>query len=134
VILATLDAILNAAALICLCAGYYFIRKKQIQRHRRAMLTAFVLSIGFLITYLAHHALDGSVPFRHPGPLRTLYFAILIPHVLLAAAIVPLAIVTLRRGLALRIVDHRRIARITLPIWVYVSFTGVIVYLMLYHL
>ena len=133
-ILATLDAVLNATAAVCLTVGYYFMRKKQIQRHRAAMLTAFIVSVGFLITYVIHHIQVGSVPFRHAGFLHTLYIAILVPHILLAAAVVPLAVLTLYRGWTEKIALHRRIAKFTLPIWLYVSVSGVVVYLMLYWL
>ncbi len=132
--LATLNAALNAAASACLLAGYYFVRRRKLVAHRRAMLTAFALSATFLVTYLMHHAQVGSVPFRGVGLLRTLYFAILIPHIVLAALVVPLALFTIYRGLTGRIPQHRKIARYTLPIWLYVSTSGVIVYLMLYHL
>lgn len=133
-ILPTLDAALNAASVVCLSAGYYFIKKRNVVAHKRCMLGAFVISCAFLIVYLIHHYQVGSVPYRGQGLLRTLYFAILVPHIILAAAVVPMAIVTIRRGLALRVQDHRRIARYTLPIWLYVSLSGIAVYLMLYRL
>ena len=98
------------------------------------MLAAFAMSALFLVSYVTYHAQVGSRPFPGTGLLRTVYFAILIPHVVLAAAVLPLAIVTLRRGLAMDVTRHRRIAKITLPIWLFVSVTGVIVYLMLYRL
>lgn len=98
------------------------------------MLTAFGFSVAFLAVYLTHHAQVGSVPFRGTGWSRVVYFALLIPHVILATAVVPLAVTTIRRGLSGRVQEHRRIARKTLPIWLYVSVTGVLVYLMLYHL
>ena len=132
--LPTIDAILNGASAVCLCAGYYFIKKKNIAAHRRCMLGAFLISCAFLAVYLLHHAQVGSVPYRGQGWLRTIYFAILIPHIILAAAVVPLAIVTIRRGLGMRVAEHRRIARVTLPIWLYVSLSGIAVYLMLYRL
>jgi len=134
VILPTIDAVLNAASALCLIAGYYFIKKKNIAAHKRCMLSAFAISCAFLSVYLIHHARVGSVPFRGEGAVRTLYFAILIPHVILAATVVPLAIVTIRRGLKLRVVEHKRIARFTWPIWLYVSLSGIVVYLMLYQL
>ena len=133
-ILATLDAILNFTAFVCLSLGLYFIRQKRVVQHRRAMLTAFAVSVGFLGTYVAHHLMVGSVPFRHSGALRALYFLILVPHVLLAVTVVPLALLTLYRGWTNKIALHRKIARITLPIWLYVSISGVVVYLMLYWL
>lgn len=132
--LATLNAILNGAATLCLVAGWVFIRRGDRARHRLCMLSAFGLSIVFLISYLIHHAQVGSVPFRGTGSLRTIYFAILIPHVLLAAAVVPLALVTLVRALRERFDLHKRIARVALPVWLYVSVSGVAIYLMLYHL
>jgi len=134
VILPTIDAVLNAASALCLSAGYYFIKKKNVTAHKRCMLSAFVISCAFLCVYLIHHARVGSVPFRGEGAVRAVYFAILIPHVILAATVVPLAIVTIRRGLGLRVPEHRRIARVTWPIWLYVSLSGIVVYLMLYQL
>jgi putative membrane protein len=134
VILPTIDAVLNAGSALCLSAGYYFIKKKNIAAHKRCMLSAFVISCAFLCVYLIHHARVGSVPFRGEGVLRTVYFAILIPHVILAATVVPLALVTIRRGLKMRVAEHRRIARVTWPIWLYVSLSGIAVYVMLYRL
>ncbi|MFO0567654.1 MAG: DUF420 domain-containing protein [Polyangiaceae bacterium] len=131
--LATLNAILNALATLCLVLGWVFIRRGQRQRHRLSMLAALGISVVFLISYLVHHAQVGSVPFRGTGALRGIYFAILIPHVLLAAAVVPLALVTLVRALRERFDRHRAIARVTLPIWLYVSVSGVLVYVLLYH-
>ncbi|HWA72211.1 MAG TPA: DUF420 domain-containing protein [Polyangiaceae bacterium] len=133
-LLPTLDAVFNACATICLVFGYVFIRRKNIRAHRASMLSAFGFSVAFLAVYLTHHAQVGSVPFRGTGAWRVLYFVLLIPHVLLAMAVVPLALTTIRRGLSGRVLEHRRIARKTLPIWLYVSVTGVLVYLMLYHL
>ncbi len=133
-LLPTLNAGLNSVAAVCLVLGYRFIRQKNVRAHRACMMTAFAASSLFLVTYLIHHAQVGSVPFRGQGLLRGVYFAFLIPHVLLAAAIVPLALFTLYRGYMARIEQHRRIARYTLPIWLYVSLSGVIVYFMLYHL
>jgi uncharacterized membrane protein YozB (DUF420 family) len=127
-------ACLNTAATVSLVTGYVFIRRKNVAAHRRAMLTAFVISGLFLTTYLLHHALVGNVLFHGQGPVRVLYYAILVPHVLLAVSVLPLAIVTIRRGLSGRIAQHRPLAKITLPIWLYVSITGVIVYAMLYRL
>jgi putative membrane protein len=131
-LLPTLNATLNALSGLCLLAGYYFIRRKQVEKHRRAMLSAFWVSVVFLVSYLIHHARVGSVPYQGTGVMRTVYFVILIPHIILAAAVVPLAIVTIRRGLAGHIDKHRPLARVTLPIWLFVSLTGVIVYFMLY--
>lgn len=133
-ILPTLDAVLNAGSAVFLIVGYVFIRRRQVAAHRACMIAAFVLSSGFLVGYLLHHAQVGSVPFRGVGPIRLVYFAILIPHVILAAPVVPLALFTIYRGWTGRIVQHRRIARWTLPLWLYVSVSGVVVYWMLYHL
>jgi uncharacterized membrane protein YozB (DUF420 family) len=130
--LPALNATLNGIAGLFLLAGYYFIRRRQIARHRAAMLGAFAMSTLFLISYLTYHANIGSKPYTGVGPIRTVYFTILITHIVLAAAIVPLALTTLFRGLRRDDARHRRIARITWPIWMYVSVTGVVIYLMLY--
>lgn len=127
-----LNATLNATAGVLLVAGFYFIRTGRIQAHRACMLAAFATSALFLTSYVVYHAQVGSRPFPGTGLVRTIYFAILIPHVVLAAAVLPLAIVTLRRGLRRDDERHRRLARWTLPIWLFVSVTGVIVYVMLY--
>lgn len=132
--LPALNATLNAISALFLAAGYVFIRRRDIARHRFCMLSAFVTSALFLTSYLIYHAQVGSKPFPHEGPIRTVYFVILISHILLAITIVPLALITLSRGLKLRVPQHRAIARWTLPIWMYVSVTGVIVYLMLYQM
>jgi putative membrane protein len=132
--LPTVNALLNGSAAAFLSAGYVFIRKRQIRAHRACMIAAVALSSLFLVGYLAHHAQVGSVPFRGSGGLRALYLAILIPHVLLAAPVVPLALFTIWRGLKGNVPAHRRIARVTLPIWLYVSLSGVVIYWMLYHL
>ena len=131
--LATVNAALNAGSAVCLLLGYAFIRQKRIVLHRAAMSTAFVLSSIFLVTYLLHHARVGSVPFGGHGWVRVAYFGVLIPHVVLAALIVPLALVTLRRGLLRDVARHRAIARFTLPLWLYVSVSGVLLYCMLYR-
>ena len=132
--LATVNAVLNGGAGCFLLTGYVFIRRRNIKAHRACMLTAFALSSLFLVTYLLHHARVGSVPFQHEGWIRGVYFAVLVPHVILAAVIVPLALFTIYRGWTERIEKHRKIARWTLPLWLYVSVSGVTVYLMLYHL
>ncbi len=132
--LPTLNATLNAISALLLSVGYVFIRRKERQRHKACMLAAFAMSVLFLISYVAYHAQVGSKPFPGHGVMRAIYFSVLIPHVLLAATIVPLALITLSRGLSNRIDAHRRIARWTLPIWLFVSVTGVIVYLMLYEM
>ena len=132
--LPTINATLNGMAALCLVAGYLFIRKGNRKAHRAAMLSAFGLSVLFLISYLIYHYQVGSVRFQSTGPIRSVYFTILITHTLLAAAVPFLALITLVRALKERFDSHRKIARYTLPIWLYVSITGVIVYWMLYHL
>jgi uncharacterized membrane protein YozB (DUF420 family) len=133
-ILPSINAGLNATAAILLVWGYTLIRRKQIQQHRKVMTSAFVTSCLFLVCYVVYHIQVGSVRFPHEGAIRTVYLSILGTHTVLAATVPVLAIVTLRRGLAARYDQHRRIARWTFPIWLYVSVTGVVVYLMLYHL
>jgi protein SCO1/2/putative membrane protein len=133
-ILPSVNAVLNATAAVLLIWGYTLIRRNRIQQHRKVMQTAFVVSCLFLVCYLVYHYQVGSVRFAKTGAIKTLYLSILGTHTLLAAAVPVLAIVTLRRGLSARFDSHRRIARWTLPIWLYVSVTGVVVYLMLYHL
>jgi uncharacterized membrane protein YozB (DUF420 family) len=133
-LLPTVNATLNALSAVLLVWGYLLIRKKRIDQHRRVMKTAFVTSCLFLVCYLVYHAQVGSVKFQHTGLIRPVYFSILITHTALAATVPVLAIITLRRGLAERYDKHRKIARWTLPIWLYVSVTGVVVYAMLYHL
>jgi len=132
--LPTLNASLNATAALLLVAGYRMIRKGRREAHRRLMLAAFTVSALFLVSYLVYHFEVGSVRFTRTGPVRTLYFAILMSHTVLAAAVPLLAVVTLRRALRGRFEAHRRIARWTLPVWLYVSATGVAVYWMLYRL
>lgn len=132
-ILPTVNATLNATAAVLLLTGYWLIRQKRIQAHRRVMTTAFGVSIAFLICYLVYHAQVGSVPYQKTGILRAIYFSILITHTSLAATVPVLAIITLRRALRGDFKRHRQIARWTFPIWLYVSVTGVIVYLMLYR-
>jgi putative membrane protein len=132
--LPTLNASLNALASVFLVAGYVMIRSRRIDAHRRCMLSALGTSALFLISYVIYHANAGSVPFKGTGAVRLVYFAVLIPHIILAAAILPLALITTARGLRGDYARHVRIARWTLPVWLYVSVTGVIVYLMLYHL
>lgn len=133
-ILATVNASLNALAAVFLGAGFYFIRRRQIGAHRICMLTAFGVSVVFLVCYLAYHYQVGDVRFQGHGPVRPVYFTILISHIILAVATVPLAFLTLARALRSRFDAHRRIARWTWPVWMYVSVTGVIVYLMVYHI
>jgi uncharacterized membrane protein YozB (DUF420 family) len=128
------NATLNAISTVFLAVGWTFIRRGDMRRHRACMLAAFATSTLFLISYLVYHANVGSVPFEGQGSIRTVYFVILITHIVLAAAILPLALVTLSRALSRRFDRHRAIARWTLPIWLYVSVTGVLIYLMLYRL
>jgi putative membrane protein len=132
--LPALNATLNGIAGGLLAVGYYFIRRKRIAAHRACMLSAYAASTLFLVSYVIYHAHVGSRPFPRQGGVRLLYFAILITHIVSAAAIVPMALITVRRGLKLDVARHRRIARWTWPIWMYVSVTGVIIYLMLYKL
>jgi uncharacterized membrane protein YozB (DUF420 family) len=134
--LPTVNACLNATSAVLLVWAYTLIRRKQVERHRRVMLAAFTTSCLFLVSYLVYHwQIKGSKPFGHEGTgLRTVYLAILLTHTVLAAIVPVLAVVTLRRGLGARYEMHRRIARWTLPIWLYVNVTGVVVYVMLYHL
>lgn len=133
-VLASLNAFLNACATACLIIGFIFVRQGNIVWHRRSMLSAFGISSMFLLTYLLHHAQVGSVPFQGEGVVRWIYFGLLIPHIVLAALVVPLALLTIYRGWTNRIALHRKIARVTLPIWLFVSTSGVAVYFMLYHL
>jgi len=133
-ILPSINALLNASAAILLVWGYLLIRRKRKDTHRRVMISAFTVSCLFLVCYVVYHWQVGTVRFRGSGPVRAIYLGILGTHTALAAAVPVLAIVTLRRGLSARFDRHRRIARWTLPIWLYVSVTGVVVYLMLYHL
>ena len=132
--LPALNATLNAIAGVLLVIGYVLIRRGRIQQHRRVMLAAFTTSALFLVSYVTYHANAGSRPFGGQGPIRIVYFTILISHVILAAAILPMALITLSHALRERFDRHMRIARWTLPIWLYVSVTGVIVYLMLYQM
>ena len=132
--LPALNATLNGLAGLLLLCGFVFVRRRQIGRHRACMLAAFACSVVFLASYLFYHANVGSVRFQGTGLIRTLYFTILISHTILAAAVPPLALVTLSRALRGRFDRHRAIARVTLPIWLYVSVTGVVVYWMLYRL
>ena len=129
-----IEACLNTLSALLLATGYVFIRKKQVQAHKVCMVSAFAASALFLIFYLADHYLRGIVYFQGHGATRTFYLALLGTHSVLAAAIVPLALITLYRAWRQRFALHKRIARWTLPIWLYVSVTGVVVYWMLYHL
>jgi uncharacterized membrane protein YozB (DUF420 family) len=128
------NATLNAIATVLLVSGYVCIRRGRRDAHRRAMLAAFATSVLFLISYVIYHAQAGSRPFTGQGPIRTVYFTILISHIILAALTPVLAGLTLWRGLQGRFDRHVRLARWTLPIWLYVSVTGVAVYWMLYQM
>jgi putative membrane protein len=132
--LAPLNAILNATATVLLLAGFVFIRRKQVAAHRACMLSALAVSAVFLISYLTYHYHVGEVRFSGTGWVRPLYFLILIPHVMLAGLIVPLALGTAYFALQTRFATHRKMARWTWPLWIYVSITGVVIYFMLYRL
>jgi putative membrane protein len=133
-VLPIVNATLNATSGIFLLTGYVLIRRRQIHAHRNAMLGAFATSTLFLCSYVIYHANAGSRAFTGQGMLRVVYFAILVSHVILAAAILPMAVSTLSRGLRGKYAEHKRIAKWTFPTWMYVSITGVIVYLMLYRM
>ncbi len=128
-----LNATLNGLAAILLITGYIFIKRYNVRRHNQIMLAAFIVSCLFLISYLVYHANVGSVKFDKPGWVRTVYLSILTTHTILAATVPVLATITLVRGLSRRFDKHRAIAKWTFPIWLYVSVTGVIVYLLLYQ-
>ena len=131
--LPAVNASLNAISGVLLVIGYALMRARKIDLHRRVMIGAFAASSLFLVCYVVYHAQVGSVRFTRQGFVRPLYFTILITHVTLAALVLPLAIVTLSRGLSSRYPQHRRVARWTFPIWLYVSVTGVLVYVLLYQ-
>jgi len=132
--LPTLNAFLNATSAVLLVTGYRFIRQRNLRAHRACMLTAFTVSVLFLLSYLTYHYQAGTTRFSGQGWVRLVYFAILISHTALAMLVPFLAVITLFRAVKEQFLRHRRIARWTLPIWLYVSVTGVVVYLMLYHL
>jgi len=132
--LPALNATLNAISTVLLITGWVFIHRGERQKHKACMIAALVTSGLFLTSYVVYHAQVGSVPFKGTGWIRTVYFSILIPHVILAAAIVPPILITVSRALSAKYDKHRRIARWTLPVWLYVSVTGVIVYLKLYQM
>ena len=131
--LPAVNAALNALSGILLVMGYVSIRARRIKWHRLCMIAAFVTSSIFLVCYVIYHAQVGSVRFTRQGIVRPLYFSILITHVTLAATVVPLAVMTLSRGLRAQYPRHRAIARWTFPVWLYVSVTGVLVYVLLYQ-
>ena len=132
-ILPTVNAVLNASAAVAMLAGFLAIRQRRIAVHRACMLTAVGLSALFLVSYLVYHAQAGSRPYAGGGVMRTVYLSILLTHTVLAIAIVPLVSTTLYRALRAQFVRHARLARVTFPIWLYVSVTGVVVYWMLYR-
>ncbi|MDA1184846.1 MAG: DUF420 domain-containing protein [Acidobacteria bacterium] len=132
--LPAVNATLNGLAAILLTTGYVMIRRGHRELHKRCMLAALTTSALFLVSYVVYHANAGSRPFPGEGAIRVAYFAILITHVVLATAILPLALMTAARGLTNRFDQHVRLARWTLPIWLYVSVTGVVIYLMLYQM
>jgi putative membrane protein len=132
--LPAVNAVLNATSAMLLASGYRYIRRRQVAAHQRCMIAACVTSTLFLLSYLIYHYNVGSMPFRGQGWVRPIYFTILISHTILAAAIVPLVLVTLYRAWKADFAKHARIARWTLPIWLYVSVTGVVIYWMLYQL
>ena len=124
---------MNGTAAILLIIAFILIKQRRIQAHKRVMISAFVVSSLFLVSYLIYHAQVGSVHYPHTGTIRTVYLTILTTHTILAASVPVLAIITLRRALKGNFIRHKAIARWTLPIWLYVSVTGVVVYLMLYQ-
>ena len=132
--LPALNATLNAVSAVFLSSGYILIRRGRRALHKKCMLAALAASTAFLISYVVYHANTGSRPFPGHGPIRIVYFAILVSHVLLAATILPLALTTTARGLRAQYGRHVKLARWTLPIWLYVSVTGVVIYVMLYRL
>jgi uncharacterized membrane protein YozB (DUF420 family) len=133
-ILPHLNATLNATSGVLLLAGFYFISRRRVTAHLTCMIAALVVSMLFLVSYVVYHYNYGSIKFTGEGAARAVYFFVLITHVVLAAVIVPLVIITLRRALRGDYARHRRIARWTFPLWLYVSVTGVIVYVMLYQM
>ena len=132
--LPALNACLNATSFVLIVAGWLLIRRGQRVAHKRVMLAALASSTLFLVSYLTYHAQVGSVRFQGEGPIRTVYFAILLTHTVLAVVIVPLVLITVTHGLRERFDRHRRIARVTMPLWAYVSVTGVVIYWMLYRM
>lgn len=131
---AALNASLNGLSAVLLVAGYWAIQSGKRERHKKLMISAFVVSCAFLVSYLVYHYRVGHVAFRGQGVVRPFYFALLISHTTLAAVIVPMIVITLRRAWLERFDRHKIIARWTLPLWIYVSVTGVIVYLMVYQI
>lgn len=132
--LPTVNAVLNGTATLLLITGLILVKQRKLQAHRNAMLAAFGCSVAFLVSYLYYHSQVGSVRFQGQGTIRTVYLSILLTHTILAAVVPFLASITLIRALRERFEAHRRLARWTLPIWLYVSVTGVVIYWMLYHM
>ncbi|MGC2160923.1 MAG: DUF420 domain-containing protein [Silvibacterium sp.] len=130
--LPSIDALMNGLAAICLIVGYFFITRRNIKAHRRAMITAFIFSSIFLVSYIVNHALHGDTLYQGHGPMRTVYFSILISHIVLCIVALPMVLITFFFSLTGRFPQHRKIARFTLPIWLYVSITGVVVFAMLH--
>lgn len=132
-VLPHVNAGLNATSALFLLTGYYFIKRLRVRAHRNCQIAALVTSTLFLISYLTYHYYHGDTRFLGQGIVRPFYFAVLISHVVLAIVIVPLVLITVYRAARRDFIRHRRIARWTFPLWLYVSVTGVVVYLMLYH-
>ncbi len=132
--LPALNAILNSCSAVLLLTGFFLIRRKKIVAHRAVMISALTVSLLFLTSYLIYHAHVGTVHFTGTGIIRPVYFSILTTHTILAAAVPPLAVITLRRGWLKRFDRHKSLARWTLPIWLYVSCTGVVIYFLLYRI
>ena len=130
-ILPMLNAILNSFTFIFLCAALFMVKQKNIKMHRRFIYGAFTTTGLFLISYLTYHFLAESTSYGGEGPLKYIYYFILLTHIVLAAVIVPLALISFFRGLAMQVEKHRNIARWTMPLWLYVSLTGVLVYIMI---
>ena len=133
-VLPHLNATLNASSFVLLSSGYYFIKRKRIRAHRNCQIAALTTSVVFLVSYVVYHLHHGTTRFAGQGIARPIYFTILTTHTFLAAVIVPFVIITVRRAKRGDFARHKAIARWTLPMWLYVSITGVLVYLMLYHL
>ena len=130
--LPALDALMNGLAGICLIAGFYFIRRRNIKAHRRSMITALVFSCIFIVVYTVNHALHGDVLYQGQGMMRTVYFSVLISHIVLCTVALPMILITFFFSLTGRFPQHKKIARFTLPVWLYVSITGVAVFAMLH--
>ncbi len=130
--LPALDALMNGMAAICLVVGFFFIKRRNFKAHKRSMMTALVFSLIFLISYVVNHALHGDALYQGHGPMRTVYFAVLISHIVLCTVALPMVLITFFFSLSGRFPQHKKIARYTLPIWLYVSVTGVVVFAMLH--